>query len=136
MRPMLKRINILGFLVIVAVLLAGFPNPQVKSEAEGNFTPVYAEGVLENKNWESEAGSYFGDCIADSKAATDVADAIFHNLALPQAYDEYTVLSIFYDTQDAIYIVSFGKASLQLGGGVNIALRKSDAQVLRIWFDE
>ena len=51
---------------------------------------------------------------------------------------KYIPKSIFYDNQDKIWIVSFGKKTneITVGENCNIAIQETDGKVLRIWFDE
>ena len=76
--------------------------------------------------------------IPDEETALKIAKAIFDGMEKNKDAKEYVPQSVFYDNQDEIWIVSFGKNSNQimLGGDCNIAMQKKDGKVLRIWFGE
>lgn len=102
----------------------------------------FSQGTYMYKNWGDPVGTYQGAAIADRKTAVSVAMAIFDGMKNGQIEAEYVPKSVFYDMQDKIWIISFGKpidASSQVfmvGGGISIALRESDGAVLRIWGGE
>ena len=91
----------------------------------------YESGNYHDKNWSETIGTYGGMVIPDEETALKIAKAIFDGM-------EYVPQSVFYDNQDEIWIVSFGKNSnhIMLGGDCNIAMQKKDGKVLRIWFGE
>ena len=76
--------------------------------------------------------------ILDEETALKIAKAIFYGMEKSKDAKEYVPQSVFYDNQDEIWIVSFGKNSnhIMLGGDCNIAMQKKDGKVLRIWFGE
>ena len=99
----------------------------------------YESGIFYDKNWSETIGTYSGGAaIPNEQVALKIAKAIFDGIEKNKDAQEYVVQSVFYDTQDDIWIVSFGKNSDQvtLGGDCNIAIQKKDGKVLRIWFGE
>ena len=62
----------------------------------------------------------------------------FDGMEKSKEAQRYVPLSVFYDDQDEIWVVSFGEDSRQntLGGDCSIAMQKKDGKVLRIWFGE
>ena len=104
-----------------------------------NDTIKYESGEFHDKNWSETVGTYNGEAvIPDEKTALKIAEAIFDGMEKSKDMQEYVPQSVFYDNQDEIWIVSFGKNSSQitLGGDCNIAIQKADGKVLRIWFGE
>ena len=99
----------------------------------------YESGVFYDKDWAETIGTYRGDAvIPDEKTAIKVAQAIFDGMEKSKEIQKYIPQSVFYDSQDEIWIVSFGQNSKEivLGGDCNIAMQKKDGKVLRIWFGE
>ena len=91
-----------------------------------------------DKNGSETIGTYGGMVIPDEETALKIAKAIFDGMEKSKDAKEYVPQSVFYDNQDEIWIVSFGKNSnhIMLGGDCNIAMQKKDGKVLRIWFGE
>ena len=98
----------------------------------------YESGIYYDKNWDETVGTYTESVIPDKDTALEVATVIFNGMDKSRGAKEYVPKSVFYDDQDEIWIVSFGKNSNQitLGGDCNIAMQKKDGKVLRIWFGE
>ena len=83
-------------------------------------------------------------CIQDSKTAAQIAFSIFETI-----YGEYgdesvyresidkMPLTVYFDKQQEYWIVrSQLPTNYDVGGGVNIVLRKSDAKVVAIWQEQ
>lgn len=98
----------------------------------------YESGNYHDKNWSETIGTYGGMVIPDEETALKIAKAIFDGMEKSKDAKEYVPQSVFYDNQDEIWIVSFGKNSnhIMLGVDCNIAMQKKDGKVLRIWFGE
>ena len=91
-----------------------------------------------NKNWDEETGTYTNPVISSEETAVAIANLYLDNLKNEGYCKNYSLQSVFYDTVDAIWIVSFGEKTdeVTLGADCSIALRKSDGKVMRIWFGE
>lgn len=98
----------------------------------------YETGVFHDKNWDEQVGSYQNEVIPDKETALAIATQIFKSMKKSPAAQEYTPQYVYYDKEDAIWIVSFWKESdaMTLGGDCSIAMQKKDGKVLRIWFGE
>lgn len=98
----------------------------------------YESGIYYDKNWDETVGTYTESVIPDKDTALEVATVIFNGMDKSRGAKEYVPKSVFYDDQDEIWIVSFGKDSdeIILGGDCSIAIQKKDGKVLRIWFGE
>ena len=98
----------------------------------------YESGIYYDKNWDETVGTYTESVIPDKDTALEVATVIFNGMDKSRGAKEYVPNSVFYDDQDEIWIVSFGKDSdeIILGGDCSIAIQKKDGKVLRIWFGE
>ncbi|MFQ6963472.1 MAG: hypothetical protein ACLRR6_04995 [Oscillospiraceae bacterium] len=91
----------------------------------------YESGNYHDKNWSETIGTYGGMVIPDEETALKIAKAIFDGMEKAKMQREYVPQSVFYDNQDEIWIVSFGKNSnhIMLGGDCNIAMQKKDGKV-------
>ena len=127
-----KRILVLLVIILSVVFCSACGN--IKKE---NNMVKYESGKFYNKNWNETIGTYSGEAvIPNEETALKIAKAIFDGMKKSKDTQEYVPQSVFYDSQDEIWIVSFGKNSNQitLGGDCNIARQKKDGTVLRIWF--
>ena len=95
-------------------------------------------GIYYNKNWEEAYGTYQGSAIPNENAAVQVADVIFNNMRKSSTAEGFRPQSVFFDTEDEIWIVSFWEPNndLSTGNCCSIAIKKNDGKVLRIWFTE
>ena len=98
----------------------------------------YKEGIYSNKNWDILEFLIEMDCIPDKETAIKAAE-IF--LLIERLQDEaqnlsYNPTEVSYDTADMIWIVSFSPFQNGMpipGDSYSIALRKSNAEVLKMW---
>lgn len=130
----MKRTLVVFVIVLSAVFCSGCGNSK-----KDNDTIKYESGNYQDKNWSETSGTYSGGAvIPDEETALKIAKAIFDGMEKSKDTQEYVPQSVFYDIQDEIWIVSFGKKSNQftLGGDCSIAMQKKDGKVLRIWFGE
>ncbi len=125
--------------VLVIVVLSMISYSACGNSKKENAMIKYESGNFYDKNWSETIGTYRGDAvIPDEETALKIAKAIFDGMEKSEDAQQYVPQSVFYDNQDEIWIVSFGKNSNQntLGGDCNIAMQKKDGKVLRIWFGE
>ncbi len=108
------------------------------NDKKENDMVKYESGIYYDKNWDETVGTYTESVIPDKDTALEVATVIFNGMDKSRGAKEYVPKSVFYDDQDEIWIVSFGKDSdeIILGGDCSIAIQKKDGKVLRIWFGE
>lgn len=126
-------------LVIFVIVLSAISCSACVNSNEDNDMIKYESGNFYDKNWSETIGTYKVEAVVpDEETALKIAKAIFDGMEKSKEVQEYVPKSVFYDNQDEIWIVSFAKNSSQitLGGDCNIAIRKKDGMVLRIWFGE
>ena len=130
----MKKILMLLCIVLFSIVLL---SACAKGTKESNMIK-YEFGSYYDKDWNENVGTYEGAAIPDQETALGIAKVIFNGMDKSKAVQEYVPKSVFYDTQDEIWIISFGKDSdeIILGGDCSIALQKKDGKVLRIWFGE
>ena len=100
----------------------------------------FETGVYHNKNWDDPVLTYEGNVVPDEMAAIRITSAIFEGIRTAEQRDHAPQL-VFYDEQDEVWIVCFWDkvddfGNPIVGGDVNIAVRKADGKVLRIWLGE
>ena len=97
----------------------------------------YQTGIFYDKNWDDPVGTYNGDVIPNENTAISIATQIFDSMEKSNAYDHFKPQAVFYDEQDAVWIVSlYNSEEMHTGGDCNIAMQKRDGKILRIWFGE
>ena len=98
----------------------------------------FEKGIFEYKDWDEEECTLKVDAVPDKETAVSIADIIFKSMQKEGRFKNYTMQRIFYDEEDEIWIVSFweDKGIDYDVPDCNIAFRKSDAKVLRVWVGE
>ena len=124
-----KKIIIVIILLLLASILYFFLNPEVKI--------LYDTGVFYNNQWDLEEGTVNMDCVPNQQTAISIAQTIFDSHFTGAHYFRHEVTSVFYDEVDEVWVVNFGQPSIGsiyvFGDSVSIAIKKSNAQVLRVW---
>ena len=161
----MKRIIIICVTLIISLLfvsctsLFGLPKEEpidTYIETEESMPPFiteynidnvpYEEGDFDSHNnfeqYHSGEGVYEGDVLPDKESAVKAAKGIFEAISERSDLDEFTPLSIFYDPDDKIWVITFCKQLdkssgwVHLGDSCSVALKSTDAQVVAIWFEE
>lgn len=101
----------------------------------------YNEGIIDDNLLNDDVGVYKEAVVKDKETALAIAKVIFESIDRPKNKDDYFCEDIFYDTEKEIWIITFAKKSKKkgeyiVGGSCSIALRKKDAQIVKIWFEE
>lgn len=98
----------------------------------------FEEGIFYDKNWSDTAGTYTGNAVESKETAVAVATAVYNGMRKSQSMSNLTPQSVFFDSQDEIWIVTFGMDGKEnvVGGDCSIAIQKQDGRILRIWFGE
>lgn len=111
---------------------------QNSTEGESDLIYSYRSGVYHNKNWSDDWGTYTSDAIPDVDTAISVASALFENVKKDGIGQTYILNSVFFDTEDNIWIITFSQStdSSVDGGEFNIALSQTTGNVIRMWFGE
>lgn len=96
----------------------------------------YQEGIYPNKNWDYMNTSFDHECIENKETALAIGNAILIAYQNKGYFPDYTAQVVFYDTKDEIWIVSFWVDTDYPTADFNIALNKSDCQVIDMWVGE
>ncbi|MBQ7475097.1 MAG: hypothetical protein IJS78_04160 [Clostridia bacterium] len=108
-----------------------------KVENRGGEKVAIESGIFHDKNWNESIGTYQMDAVPNGDTAIKICSAIFDAMEKKTDYNNLTVRSVFFDEQDKIWIVNFGKSDPSVvGGDCSIAIKQKNGEVLRIWFGE
>jgi len=118
--------------LLLSLLLSSCANDTSDQEIQ------FEEGIFYDKNWSDTAGTYTGNAVESKETAVAVATAVYNGLRKSQSMSNLTPQSVFFDSQDEIWIVTFGMDGKEnvAGGDCSIAIQKQDGRILRIWFGE
>lgn len=98
----------------------------------------YSEGVYLDKNWDEFETTYNEFCINNKNTAIKMATIILEGFQENEVFRNYVPQSVFYDTNDKIWVVSFweGENTNSDGPDFNIAIKAENAQVVKMWCGE
>lgn len=135
------KINKFILLIMSIILITGCNKSQSDKERETLVNIELEKGVFYDKDWDEKVGTYQQDVIPDKETAIQVATQIYNGMEKNSREEKYIPQSVFFDEIDEIWIVSFWEEKgdnemLTVGADCSIALKKSNGQVLRIWFGE
>lgn len=118
--------------LLLSLLLSSCANDTSDQEIQ------FEEGIFYDKNWSDTAGTYTGNAVESKETAVAVATAVYNGMRKSQSMSNLTPQSVFFDSQDEIWIVTFGMDGKEnvAGGDCSIAIQKQDGRILRIWFGE
>lgn len=97
---------------------------------------IYREGEWDDKDWDNIEFPIEKDCIDDKETAVNVARALLGNFQKQNYFVNYVTLSVFYDIKDKIWIVVFAESRDYPGADVTIAIRRENAEVVKMWVGE
>ena len=118
--------------LLLSLLLSSCANDTSDQEIQ------FEEGIFYDKNWSDTAGTYTGNVVESKETAVAVATAVYNGMRKSQSMSNLTPQSVFFDSQDEIWIVTFGMDGKEnvAGGDCSIAIQKQVGRILRIWFGE
>ncbi len=118
--------------LLLSLLLSSCSNDTSDQEIQ------FEEGIFYDKNWSDTAGTYTGNAVESKETAVAIATAVYNGMRKSQSMSNLMPLSVFFDNQDEIWIVTFGTDGKEnvAGGDCSIAIQKQDGRILRIWFGE
>lgn len=130
--------KILALLTVIIVSSALFTACLSVKEDETDAEIKYETGDYFDRNWTEDENIYAEAAVPDKETAIGIAKAVFNGMEKSEEAREYVPQAVYYDEDDGVWTVSFGKESEEqlCGGDCNIAIRKSDGKVMKIWFGE
>gem|GEM_PF-6293457 len=140
------------FLLVCSFLFAGCSSSQSLQVEEALASPnnLTMQEPTENvifhyayENWEMDQLSDFlhEDLVQTEESAIAIANAIVQSVIGEQEWKRLALTNVWEDVERNVWIVSYDPVSedtdsIMTGGRVNIAIRKHDAQVLKMWAEE
>ena len=114
---------------------------QEKVQMETEFR--YIEGTW-NRDWDNIEFPFEDDCVPDKETAIKIANIFLENLQKRNCYINHVPQAVLYDTETKIWIVTFGEPDymvdgvvvVTLGDEIRIAIRKENAEVVKMWLEE
>ena len=129
-------------ILILLLLLVGCTRLLAeKPLKEGEFMDRIVDvktGVYHYKDWTDSVGTYTDPLIPDSETAVLIGDAILSAIQGTGLAKDFVLQQVFFDEVDEVWILSYWEERDVYvdGNDCNIAIRKSNAEVLRVWFGE
>lgn len=117
---------------LLAVILSVF----LLSGCMGSRGVPYSEGVWEYKDWENMEFVVEEDCVSNKETAITIAESIIKEFQKENRFIGFSPISVFFDTEDNLWIVSFAETTDYPGACVTFAIRKENAEVVKIWLGE
>ncbi len=94
-------------------------------------------------DWQKDQPSDFlqNDLVQTEECVIAIANAIVKNAVGDQEWEQLTLANVWEDDARGVWIVSYSLRSddadtVVAGGGVNIAISRHDAQVVKMWSEE
>ncbi len=128
-----KNVVVIFFTIILCLLLLIVFLQFYKNDNK-NIDILYREGDFSYLLKDNTA-VYDGEIVSDKETAIEIAKIVLNNISDFENKKDYNTIIVFYDTEKEIWIVTFDKKDT-LGGCVSVAIRKSDAQIVKVWFGE
>lgn len=120
--------------VLSMVLVLGMLGTLASCKKNDTDTPSITGCRFDQASLNGEA-SYDGDVIKDQTAAKAYADLIIEK-TLDKTLSHYKDIGIAFDSDNGIWVVSYGIDEDTLGGDIRVAFSKKTGEVLKIWFGE
>lgn len=98
----------------------------------------YWEGV--DESWDTylndpESAFMFpvdNECVPDMETAIEITQIIVANLQRTGVFTGYVPVSVFYNTEQEVWVVSYQKGELMPGASLEIAVRRENAEIVYI----
>ena len=97
---------------------------------------LYEEGVCFDDDLENIDFPFERDCIPDMETAISVTKIFIEIFQQQNYFIDYVPTSVYYGTKDNIWVVTFSKGFDYPGACLIIALRKENAEVIKMWVEE
>lgn len=133
---MLLFITLLVSISILSVFIYFFTYRKEVQELK-KFDIKISQGIYRDKNWDNYEFPINEICVPDANTALAIAEVILSNYQNQGKFKNYYPQTIFEDTQDQIWIISFyPNTTNYIGATFNIAIKKEDATIIKIWLTD
>lgn len=106
-------------------------------ESETVFYDIHEIQEPEKDYWENADSPVLDDCLDDVETASSVAKVILARFQREGLFSGYSLQYIEYQPDPGIWFFSFWDGDLnEIGACFSIAIRKDNAQVLKMWVNE
>jgi len=106
-------------------------------ESETVFYDIHEIQEPEKNYWENADSPVLDDCLDDVETASSVAKLILARFQRKGLFSGYSLQYIEYQSDPEIWVFSFWDGdSNETGASFNMAIRKDNAQVLKMWVSE
>lgn len=94
--------------------------------------------VVEKNYWEKADCPFSHDCVVEAETAICITQSLLKQFQKEGFFTGYSPQMVEYQADPGIWVVVFWKDSnnLELTPTFNIAIRKDNAQVVKMWVDE
>ncbi len=133
----------LVIIITTVFLISGCNNKEIEEENKINNTEnvMYEEGIYQDKDWDLLEFPIEMTCVPDKETAISIANDIMINFQKQGSFKGYIPQHVFLDTEDNFWVVSFWpnveeNNATYVGASLSIAIKKENAQILKMWVDE
>ena len=128
----MKKVIICLIVILLIPLYAG-----CQKGVDNTDRIKYDEGVYPRKDWENLEVAVEEKCVSNKNTAISIGNAILLNFQDQGYFPNYVLQTVFYDTEDEIWILSFWEDNVNYpGSDFCIAINKSDGRVIKMWVGE
>ena len=129
----MKKIIIILVSIVILFLGYGFFS---SSGAISIEEIIFEKGIWPTQKWGEPELMLDKDCIPDEYCAINFAQSIISNYQKEGYFKNYVPQSVFLDTTDNVWVVTFSENNKYPQSCVYVAIKKANAEVLSVWVGE
>lgn len=127
----MNNLNKKFFALFLILALVGC-NKNISGEDRNKTEIGYSEGIYVY----SDEISFNKTPIPDKESAVNIAEAILLNFQNQGYFLDCIVQTVFYDTENNVWIISFWEDNNGVGACFSIALKADNAEIIKMWVGE
>lgn len=139
----MKKVIVLGAVVLVVIIVILLVRNNMGDD-NANHEVAFGEGEWWNENQDNlghpvdmqldELLPFFGNPVATKEEAFEMANIIYESLNMGNRTPPETLLRVFHDTAENIWIFSYGIADRNIiGAGFRVAVNGENSEVIGAW---
>ena len=146
----MKRIILFSFVIVCLCAGCSRIQPHNTNVSNMSSSDLTTEAPIEYgithdayENWEKDQPSDYlqDDLVKTEEIAIEIANTIVKNAVGEQEWERLYLTNVWEDVDRGVWVISYCVQSEDdntfiVGGGVNLAIRKHDAQVVKMWAEE
>lgn len=130
----MRKYLVVVFLILTLAISTCFGGCSKKEVPAYDGEVSFEKGIYPNKDWDELSFSIDDDCVPDKETAINIAESIKAHYQQKGHFEDFVTQSVFYDTEDEIWIVTFYESTTnQTGSAFNIAIKKNNAEIIKMW---